>query len=274
MENSSSASKIKILSIVLFIILIGLISVYFYYSNKKSHLSINTNQNATTTTTSIGGVTVAATGSGGATIEQVPIETTTVSPPSLDRPITFTAGFPKDAQDILTVKITDLEASLKKNPASFDNWILLGVDRKIAGDFIGAKEAWIYASLIRPVNVVANNNLGTLSQYNLKDYPQAEKSFLKAVSSDPAYIQSYLNLHDLYRYSYMTESSKAADILKQGLRSNPNSIDLLGALANYYKVEGDSASAKVYYNLALTQAQKLNNQGLITSIQGELAKLK
>ena len=60
-----------------------------------------------------------------------------------------------------------------------ENWLVLGVYRKMIGDYESAKEVWEYASAIRPQNSVSFNNLGELYAYYLKDNAKAEKIILK-----------------------------------------------------------------------------------------------
>ena len=49
-------------------------------------------------------------------------------------------------------KIQDLSSQLKKDSDNLENWLVLGIYRKIIGDYEGAKEVWEYASAIRPQN--------------------------------------------------------------------------------------------------------------------------
>ena len=80
---------------------------------------------------------------------------------------------------IVTAKIQDLSSQLKKDSDNLENWLVLGVYRKMIGDYESAKEVWEYASAIRPQNSVSFNNLGELYAYYLKDNAKAEKIILK-----------------------------------------------------------------------------------------------
>lgn len=147
--------------------------------------------------------------------------------PSLSRKITTASSVSAEAAPIYKKKIEDAQAGLRKNTQSFDGWILLGTLYQQVGDYEGARQVFEYLSAIAPKNTVSFNNLGILYHYYLKDYPKAEANFLKAIENDPTYVMSYRNLFDLYSLSYKTNTTAAADIIKRGLKSNPNNQDLL-----------------------------------------------
>src|SRR3989344_5597706 len=130
-----------------------------------------------------------------------------------------------------------------------------GILKKNAGDYKGAKEAWEHVVKIRPEDHVAYNNLGDLYQHYLKDYPKAEFYLKKTVELKPDYLQGYTNLHDLYRIFYPPDrragAEKAAAVLLDGIKNNPQDYYLRIILASYYKDQGDKQSARKYYEEAL-----------------------
>ena len=83
----------------------------------------------------------------------------------------------------------------------------------------------------------------------------------------------YANLYDLYRYSYKTNTTAAADILKQGIKENPQAVDLYIALGAYYKTQGKRTDARNYYEQALDLAINAGNTALRESIGKVLADL-
>lgn len=180
----------------------------------------------------IGGVSVE--GDGDIKIEPIDIKNNkpvvNVPLPNLDREIKITATMDDNAQKIATAKIQDLSSQLKKDSDNLENWLVLGVYRKIIGDYEGAREVWEYASAIRPQNSVSFNNLGELYAYYLKDSQKAEENYAQALENDPSAIYIYRNFFDFYRY-VAKDPAKARAILEKGIAANPStSSDLKNLL--------------------------------------------
>ena len=127
-------------------------------------------------------------------------------------------------------KIKELISSLKSDPANMENWLVLGVYRKILGDYAGAIDVWNYVGVISPTNSTSFNNLGELYAYQLKDNAKAEENYQKAIVNDPSAIYIYRNFFDFYRY-FAKDTAKARAILEQGIAANPTtSSDLKNLL--------------------------------------------
>ena len=60
--------------------------------------------------------------------------------PNLNKEIKITADMNEDAKRIATAKIQDLSSQLKKDSDNLENWLVLGVYRKMIGDYESAKE--------------------------------------------------------------------------------------------------------------------------------------
>ena len=105
----------------------------------------------------------------------------------------------------------------------------LRTNRKIGGDYEGARQAWEYVTKAgqEEIRGIAHGNLGDLYMNFLKDYPKAEANYLEAIKINPAFIDYYRTLATLYTHLYKTGTSAAADIIKQGLKANPGNPDLL-----------------------------------------------
>ena len=127
-------------------------------------------------------------------------------------------------------KIKELVSSLKNDPANVDNWLILGVYRKILGDYDGAISVWNYVGVLSPTNYVSFNNLGELYAYQLKDNAKAEENYKKAIENGPSAIYIYRNFFDFYRY-FAKDMAKARAILEKGIAANPaTSSDLKNLL--------------------------------------------
>jgi tetratricopeptide (TPR) repeat protein len=153
--------------------------------------------------------------------------------PNLDRPLNITANLPEDAQKIAKDKIEKLTLELKQNPALVEDWLVLGIYRKMIGDYEGAKECWEYAAAIDPQSPTPFNNLGDLYANYLKDSKKAEENFLIAIKNNPNQIYIYRSTYELYRY-VLKDDAKARAILEQGIKANPTtSQDLQNLLNNF-----------------------------------------
>lgn len=260
----------KILGVVAgLIIIIALVGAYF-----RGDLGLRGKSGDTASSTiNIGDINLNDSGKDGVTVKIEPVGNFPPAP-KFPRKITYPENYSLEAKSITDKKVSDLVSLLNKNPQNIEAWLDLGIVYKQLADYEGAKESWEYVNLISPKNIVSFNNLGDLYHYYLKDYPKAEKNFLQAIKNNSKYILSYLNLHELYKFSYQTDTSKAVDILKQGISANLGNIDLLVTLATYYKDKDDSKNARVYYEQALEKAKDVNNQILVDAINAELKTLK
>ncbi len=149
--------------------------------------------------------------------------------PSLDRPIVYPADMPSQIKLDNQEKISKIINSLKSDPGLFNDWIDLGLYRKILEDYEGARQAWEYASLLRPQSSASFGNLGILYGYYLKDAPKAEKNFLKAIENDAKNINLYFQTYEFYR-DVMKDLIKAKAIIETGLKNNPADQDLANML--------------------------------------------
>lgn len=155
--------------------------------------------------------------------------------------------FSEDQKKVIHQRMLEAAGSIDVNPDVLDPWIQLGLFKKVIGDYEGARDAWEYASIIRPQNLMSFKNLGELYWHYLPDFSRAEKNLRTAIHNEPTYIDSYITLHEIYRYSYKEKADLADDVLLEGLQNNPANRDLTAYLARYYKETGDKARAIEYY---------------------------
>lgn len=256
--------------------LVGVVGLGFYVARdfKQKSASDLTTDNAAngngSTTRTVGGITFE--GEGDIVVEEVPLAEAGPAP-SLERPITIPPSFSSEAAALMQKEIRTLIAGIKGKPGDMSLWLDLGLRWQEIGDYEGARAAYEYVARLAPSSSTAYANLGNLYHYYLKDFPKSEQYFLQAIKLDPKYVLFYANLHDLYRYSYKKDTGAAADILKQGIKANPEAVDLYVALAAYYKTQGNRAQAKVYYEQALDLAIDAGNTALREAIGKELAEL-
>lgn len=193
--------------------------------------------------------------------------------PSLDRPITITATLTDTQKTDARKAIEAAIAALKKNPLDTVAWTNLALYRKNIGDFEGARQVWEYIGVVAPADDVPFINLGNLYHFYLKDYPKAEANFFRAIKNNPKSESGYRGLHELYLYSYKTNTTAAADILLQAAAKNPDNPDFLTLLGAYYRDKGDKPTARIYYEKALELAVKFKDDQLKQMVEQELKTL-
>ncbi len=264
-------------------ILVGLLGARLYYSKKlpeKLSLTATTAPAMTATPAikkkkmvTVGGITFEtdADNPGGISLEQMPITELPKTVPLLSSVVNFstTANVSAEAQKIIRAQITDLVKKLTVSPGVLNDWLSLGLYRKMAGEYGLSKEAWGYAKKLQPTDKQAYNNLGDLYQYYLKDMANAEINWKKTIALDVKFIAGYRNLYNLY--SQNKQSDQARAVLESGLAKNPQSIDLLVLLGTYYRDQGQKDTARTYYEKALAEAKaSKENASLVSAIQAEI----
>lgn len=148
-----------------------------------------------------------------------------IAVPSLDRPIVFSVEMPDEARVIIKANIERLSYELKGNSDLFPNWIDLGLQRKMTGDYEGARDAWEYAGVIRPSSGLPFRNLGDLYGYYLNDTQKAEENLLKAIKNNPTQIEYYFKTAEFYG-DVVLDVEKARVVVQQGIDVNPDFSEL------------------------------------------------
>ncbi|MBI2108889.1 MAG: hypothetical protein HYT93_01755 [Parcubacteria group bacterium] len=149
--------------------------------------------------------------------------------PDLDRQIVIPDSTHPSQKDEIISKISALVVLLKQDASLFNEWIDLGLRRKSIEDYEGARQAWEYASVIRPNNSISFGNLGALYGYYLGNPILAEKNYLKAIENDSKLPYLYVQTADFY-LEVLKDVEKAKEILKKGLIAVPGDEALKLAL--------------------------------------------
>ncbi|MBI2096865.1 MAG: tetratricopeptide repeat protein [Candidatus Sungbacteria bacterium] len=176
--------------------------------------------------------------------------------------------FNDEQKKVIRQGILDAAGSIDVDPDVLDPWLKLGLYKKVIGDYEGARDAWEYAGLVRPRNVISFKNLGELYWHYLPDFERAEKNLRVAIENEPQLVDAYITLSDIYHYSYHEKADLADDVLLEGLENNPGSLDLTSYLARRYKEMGNIAKAIEYYEKLLELDP--GNSGAL----GELERLR
>jgi len=232
------------------------------------------NASATSTTeiqdisTSTSRITIQDTSKGAQAMESAPL-------PDLRRPIVALISLDKNIEEQAKKDVERLTAEVKENNELITSWLLLGIARKALGDYKASEEIWTFVTLKWPSDYVAYNNLGDLYKEYLKDYPKAEKAFQAVIIKEPKYIPGYVNLSELYRFFYKEKSTEVVPVLEQGLKANPESIELMLRIARYYADTGTSLEkAKQYYQMTIDESKRKGETDFASRIQKEMDELK
>ncbi len=155
----------KIHKILLAILAILILFGGYVYWHKKSNVTPDNSNPVTVVATSTSGAVVTQ-GTGGYTIEQVPITADQLPQPipDLNRPVrpAGSVAVSPEAVTYATAKIPTLQASLKATPSNLGMWLQLGIYQKMAGDYAGAAISFEYASKLNTKDFVALGDLGLL----------------------------------------------------------------------------------------------------------------
>ena len=146
------------------------------------------------------------------------------SVPDLNRPIPEESSIPTTIRADIEARIRGDINSLKADANNLTAWIDLGLQRKALHDYEGARQAWEYASIIRPKNSLSFGNLGDLYAYYIKDSVKAEQNFLTAIENDKNLIYLYFQASDFYR-DVLKDLTKARAILKEGAKNIPSEAE-------------------------------------------------
>ena len=230
-----------------------------------------TSTDATSTTVSIGGIDINV--PSGATITEISSGADSTPPPTLDRSVTFPDFYTDEQKTIVEKKMNDTIQALKNDPTQFAYWLELGILRSNVQDYEGAKEVYEYLNAVSPNNSISFMNLGNLYYLYLKDYMKAEGNFKHAITNNPNNMQAYQSLYELYTNAYKQNTDSGLNTLLEALSVMPNNVDFLRAVGMEYKKRGDTAHARTYLEKARDEAQKLDNQGLVDTLEQELSSL-
>lgn len=163
-------------------------------------------------------------------------------------------GFSESYKAKLRAELGGLAKKVASGDGMFDDWMRIGVIKKIFRDFAGARDAWEYAGSVYTLNPLPFYNLGDLYGSYLKDFPRAESAFQHVIKLDSKQGGFYTALADLYRYFYTAKKDLVVPTVERGLQTLPNDANLLLYLGSYYRDDvKDTTKAIFYYEKVLAQ---------------------
>ncbi|MFH0820017.1 MAG: tetratricopeptide repeat protein [bacterium] len=158
---------------------------------------------------------------------------------------------------------SQMKAVLEKDNKNTDALKEIAKIKTYIGDYEGAREIYLYAEAISPLNYTIPASLADLCHNFIKDYTCAEDAYKRAIDKCVGKTETdcsliYMNLYDLY-YNIRHDNALAENILKEGLVKLPDNVNLPTSLANHYKKIGDNAKAKEIYEKILKLDPKDEN---------------
>jgi tetratricopeptide (TPR) repeat protein len=131
---------------------------------------------ASTTAVTLSDGTVVIVPAGATVTELEDEEPTPTGPqaPDFRKPIVYSASVSVEVRASAEAQRAQNVATLEKNSQDFNAWMNLAVVKKIAGDYRGAEEIWLYAIKAWPESSIAFGNLADLYQNFLKDPAKAK----------------------------------------------------------------------------------------------------
>ena len=164
---------------------------------------------------------------GGAEIGYGPSDGTV---PDINRTLPSTPNLDATIRTGVEERINEMKALIKENPDQLDPWIELGLQWKVLGDIEGTRQAWEYASFIRPNNSLSFGNLGHLYAHELNDLVLAESNYKTAIANDPTLEYMYGQIFELYHY-LLKDDAKARAVLEEGLKHVESKENLFALIA-------------------------------------------
>lgn len=261
----------NLLAMLFVLIVVGAVSVYIFKDLRKS---VTNNVQPVDKSNELEPIYLDNQTSRGYKITVLPEEASkspsaSVKMPDLDLAVKNESNLNDAAFKVISQNTAKITKELKDEPNNELNWLNLAVYRKMLGDYAGSVKILDYVTILWPTDYAPFNNLADLYQFYIKNYPLAEKNWLKVVELKPDYIQAYENLHALYKDLYQEKQAQALPILLRGLNANPKGIDLMVFIARYHKNLGDKDNARIYYSKAIQEAKNQNNQNLTVTLEQE-----
>jgi len=165
-------------------------------------------------------------------------------------------------------KFNETKEKLVNKPEDINNWLYLGVLKKMVNDYMGAQDVWLYVTEKWPKDGTAFGNLGDLYANFLKEPQKAETAYKAAILFEPKNVNHYLGLAEVYRYRMPGKEALYEQTLLEGLKTLGDDGNLIGPLASYYRQTNQIDKAIEYYEKLVKIAP--DNQ----AAKDDLAELK
>lgn len=206
------------------------------------------------------------------TIEEIPPAGIESIMPDLSRAVRYPDSFPEEARTLLNQRFVEITGRLAADPMRADDWFDLAIIYHTANDYEGARLIWEFLTVVIPSDPTAHDNLGKLYHFSLKDFPKSEASLKKSLELNPDSLAPYIELHNLYRYSYRTNTTAGEDILRQAIARFPDNFNLYLFLASYHAERGNRARSREVLLEGMDKARSAGDVDAMAQIGVELER--
>ena len=125
---------------------------------------------------------------------------------------------------------------------SYDEYLQMGINFETKGELNNAIEAYKKAAKLSPKEYVPYSNIGS-AYFSLKQFPEAETAFLKAIELTPNNVSVYTKLYDLYYHGLKRYPHEMEAFFRDAMKDTDNDINIVKLYASYLEEINDPESA-------------------------------
>lgn len=154
-----------------------------------------------------------------------------------------------------------------RDAVSYDEYLQMGISYETKGELINAIEAYQKASEISPKDYVPYSNIGS-AYYSLKQFPEAETAFLKAIELTSNNVSVYTKLYDLYFHGLRRYPHQMNAFFEDAMKNTNNDINIVKLYAFYLEEINDPESAlPIWQSLLQVEPDNASYKAKIEALQ-------
>ncbi len=169
--------------------------------------------------------------------------------------------------------LASLAERLEKDPLNHDDWLAVAYIKKLFSNYIGTRDAWEYAKIVKPDSAVPYFNLGGLYGYELKEPAKAEENYVSALRLDPYNLDYYVGLANFYADVLKNPTASEATLLSALDKVPHTEVNLFTQIGSFYSNHKNYAKAVEYFEKALDAATN-TNPDVKKAVENELNYLR
>jgi len=135
-------------------------------------------------------------------------------------------GLTQADYDQASANLKNVRNLIIKDPTDAQSWFDFGYFKEFFNDHTGAVAAWKKSLEIGPYNYVAWLDVANADQYFLKNYAEAETSYLKVLEIKSDITSAYRGLMDLYQFNWKEQQDKYEPLVLEAIAKDPNSKEI------------------------------------------------
>mgnify|MGYP001567434996 CR=1 FL=1 len=158
----------------------------------------------------------------------------------------------------------------KKPAISYDEYLQMGINYETKGELNNAIEAYKKAAKLSPKEYVPYSNIGS-AYFSLKQFPEAETAFLKAIELTPNNVSVYTKLYDLYYHGLRRYPHQMNAFFEDAMRDTNNDINIVKLYASYLEEINDPESAlPIWQSLLQVEPDNASYKAKIKALQKKI----